>query len=193
MFPVIILALVASVTANVIVDSQCPDPKPVENFNFAAFGQGTWYEVGRYPNNAERTGKCGHAEYELEGDFFKVKNVHIANNKLATIEGTAKLADDAGNTGKLLFTLPYGPSGAETKNVLNILATDYKNYAIGYYCKYDDDKKTRQDFAWVLSRTKTLEDSVKTTVENFVKDSSILDLSKFTWPDFSEDACKVDA
>ncbi|XP_050354413.1 bilin-binding protein-like [Nymphalis io] len=191
MFPIIILALVASVTANVIVDSQCPDPKPVENFNFAAFGQGTWYELARYSNNAEKMGKCGRAEYVREGDVIKVKNVHIANNKLASIEGTAKLADDAGNTGKLVYTLPYGPSGAETKNVLNILATDYENYAIGYHCKYDEAKKTRQDFAWVLSRTKTLDETVKNTVENFIKESKILDLSKFTWPDFSEVACKV--
>ncbi|CAH2094771.1 unnamed protein product [Euphydryas editha] len=193
MYCLAILALVASVTANVYVDSECPEIKAVENFNLAAYGQGTWYEVMRYPNYAEKKGKCGYAEYSLDGDVIKVKNVHIVDNKLSFVEGTAKFAEGAENSGKLLFTLPYGPSGSETKNVLNILATDYDNYAIGYFCKYNEEKKNRQDFAWVLSRTKNLEGTVKTDVENFIKESKFLDLSKFIYPDFSDIACKVEA
>ncbi|XP_045453209.1 bilin-binding protein-like [Melitaea cinxia] len=193
MYRLAILALVASVTANVYVDSECPEIKPVENFNLASYAQGRWYETARYPNYAEKKGKCGYAEYVLDGDVIKVKNVHVVDNKLSFVEGTAKFAEGADRTGRLLFTLPYGPSGAGVQNVLNILATDYDNYAIGYFCKYNEEKKNRQDFAWVLTRTKNLEGTVKTNVENFIKDTKFLDLSKFIYPDFSDAACNVEA
>lgn len=51
---------------------------------------------------------CGHTEYTPQGDHFSVKNLGFNNGKLMSIEGVAKLAEDAGNSGKLIFTLPYG-------------------------------------------------------------------------------------
>ncbi|KOB68098.1 Bombyrin [Operophtera brumata] len=49
--------------------------------------QGLWYEIQKFPNAAEKGGKCGTAEYKLEGDVVKVKNSHV-------IEGTKAIAVD---------------------------------------------------------------------------------------------------
>nr|XP_026494390.1 bilin-binding protein-like [Vanessa tameamea] len=193
MYRFALLVLVASVSANVILDTQCPEVKPVNDFSFASYGNGVWYEVARYPHGTDKKAKCGSAEYKLEGDVIKVKNTYIRNNKLKVIEGSAKLATDAGTTGKLIHSLPYGAKGAMVDSVVNILAIDYDNYCIAYFCQFDEDKKIRREFAWVLSRSKTLSDETKAKIEKVMKDSTLLNASKFVWPSFSDEDCKVDA
>ncbi|CAG9789458.1 unnamed protein product [Diatraea saccharalis] len=173
--------------ASVIHDGTCPDIKPVENFNVSAY-QGVWYEISKYDTANEQGGKCAQAEYKLEGDVVKLKNTHIVNGVQTSIEGTAKLADDAKNSAKLLVTLNFGEFSRETP--LQVVATDYKSYAIAYNCKNDDNKKNHQDTLWVLSRTKTLEGDAKTAVDTFFKNNKDLDATKLVQTDFSEEACK---
>lgn len=60
------------------------------------------------PNTAEEGANCGWAEYVLNGAGFGLKNYHVAGGKLREIDGSAKLAADAGKTGKLIFSYPYG-------------------------------------------------------------------------------------
>ncbi|OWR48205.1 Bombyrin precursor [Danaus plexippus plexippus] len=193
MYAVVFLALVASALAEVYVDSRCPDIQPVQNFDVANYGKGVWYEIARYPNRKEMKIDCGHTEYTPQGDHFSVKNLGFNNGKLMSIEGVAKLAEDAGNSGKLIFTLPYGASGKKTDNVLNVLYTDYDNFAIVYHCQFHEEKNSRQDFAWILSRSKSLSPELKAKVDKFVSESKVLDSSKFVWPDFSDKACKASA
>lgn len=46
-------------------------------------------------------------------------------------------------------------------------------------------------YAWLLSRTKTLEGEAKTAVDDFLKaNTEEFDTSKFVYTDFSEQACK---
>ncbi|XP_045777016.1 uncharacterized protein LOC123875309 [Maniola jurtina] len=195
MFAFVFLTIVAAAIASdvhVHVDSGCPDVKPVEDFNLAAFARGKWYELARYPNSIEDGANCGWADYVLSGDVFSVKNFDISKGKLRTIEGSACLAEDAGKTGKLTFSYPYGVAGATTKNTLWVLGTDYDNYAVVYYCKYNEEKKTRQDFNWVFSRQHSFTDSTRAAVDKILKDTSFLDSSKLIWPDFSDEACTHD-
>nr|ACZ68115.1 bilin-binding protein [Pieris rapae] len=183
----IVLALVAAASANVYHDGACPEVKPVDNFDWSNYN-GKWWEVAKYPNSIEKYGKCGWAEYTPEGKSVKVKNFHIIQGKEYFIEGTAYPVGDS-KIGKIYHKLTYG--GVTRENVLNILSTDNKNYIIGYYCKYDEDKKGHQDFVWVLSRSKVLTGDAKTAVENYLVGSPVVDSQKLVYSDFSEAACKV--
>ncbi|XP_039757506.1 bilin-binding protein-like [Pararge aegeria] len=190
MYCLILLAFVASASANVY-NVQCPLVKPVENFNLEAYGNGVWYEIAKYSNEAEKGGQCGSTEYHLQGDTFQVRSYHVANGRLASIDGSARLAIPSANEGKLVFTLPYGVGGALNEYTAWVLDTDYENYAIVYHCRYNHEKKTRQDLAWILSRTKTLDAVSKAKIERFISECKFLDSSRFVYTDFSEAACKV--
>lgn len=191
MFRFLILAVAAVATADVSHDGPCPDIKPVPNFNVTAY-QGTWYEIQKTPNEAEKNGKCASAEYVLDGDIVKVTNRHVVGSVQATVTGTAKFAEDANNAGKLLVALKFGELTREQP--LNIIATDYANYAVAYNCKFDEKKKNHHDNIWILSRNKKLEGDSKTAVDNFFKNhAKDIDMSKLVTTDFSEDACKFDS
>ncbi|NP_001036872.1 Bombyrin precursor [Bombyx mori] len=188
MLRLVLLTLLAAATAEVIHEGTCPELKPVNNFNLTAY-QGIWYEISKFPNESEKNGKCSSAEYKLEGDVVKVKNVHIIDGVKKYIEGTAKLTDDANKAAKLTVTFKFGEISRDGS--VQVLATDYNNYAIAYNCKYDDKKKSHQVFVWILSRNKKLEGDAKTAVDNFIKEhSKEIDSSKLVHTDFSEEACK---
>ncbi|KAL4702781.1 hypothetical protein ACJJTC_002321 [Scirpophaga incertulas] len=188
MFKLIVAGFLAVATAGVIHDGNCPDIKPVENFNVSAY-QGVWYEISKFDHVYETSGKCSQAEYKLEGDVIKLKNSHVVDGVQKYIEGTAKLADDANNSAKLVVTLNFGE--ASKPSPLSVIATDYSNYAIAYNCKYDETKKSHQDSLWVLSRTKSLEGEAKTAVDTYFKNNSKdIESSKLVQNDFSEEACK---
>ncbi|CAK1550412.1 unnamed protein product [Leptosia nina] len=188
MIQLLVLGLVAAASANVYHDGACPEVKPVDNFDWSNY-QGKWYEIAKYPNSVEKYGKCGWAEYTPDGKGVKVKNYHVINGKEYYIEGSAVPAGDA-KVGKIYHKLSYG--GQTNDNLFNVLASDSaKNYIIGYYCKYDEDKKGHQDFAWVLSKSKVLTGDVKTAVENYLIGSPVIDSQKLVYSDFSDEACKV--
>ncbi|XP_023938819.2 bilin-binding protein [Bicyclus anynana] len=191
MYGLILFALVATASANVYHNAQCPLVKPVENFNLEAYGNGVWFELAKYPNDAEKGGQCGSTEYRLQADTIQIRSFHVANGRLASIDGTARLAPPSATEGKLLYSLPYGEGGSYQEYTAWVLDTDYDNYAIVYYCKYNAEKKTRQDFAWIFSRSKVLDPQSKAKVDKFIKDSKFLDSSKFKYTDFSEAACRV--
>nr|AMQ22734.1 biliverdin binding protein-1 [Antheraea assamensis] len=174
--------------ADIVHEGPCPEMKSVENFNLTAY-QGVWYEISKLPAANEANGNCGTAEYKVDGDVIKVKNTHVVDGVQKFIEGTAKFADDANGSGKVVVSFSFGE--ISTKTTLLILATDYTNYAVSYTCKYDEKNNSHQANLWVLSRTKTLEGEGKAVVDNVLKQNSKeIDESKLIVTDFSEDACK---
>ncbi|XP_059048626.1 bilin-binding protein-like [Achroia grisella] len=188
MLRMVLFAFVAAASASVVHEGKCPEIKPVENFNVTAY-QGVWYEISKTPNDAEKNGKCGQAEYKLDGEVVKVKNSHVVDGVQKYVEGIAKFAEDANKSAKLLVTLTYGAVNRESP--LNIIATDYQHYAIAYTCKYDEKSKAHNDSVWVLSRAKKLEGDAKTAVDNFLKEhAKEIDASKLVQTDFSDEACK---
>ncbi|XP_047536674.1 bilin-binding protein-like [Vanessa atalanta] len=193
MYRFTLLVFVASVSAYVIIDSKCPEVTNVDNFDFKSYGNGVWYEVARYPGDVVKNGKCGTLTYKQEGEVKKIKYTFVINNRLMTIEGTATLASDAGTTGKLIHSLPYGVNGTVIDSELNVLAIDYENFFICYYCQFDEVQKNYRESAWIISRSKTLSEEAKVIVDKFVKDSKFLNASKFEWPSVSDEDCRVDA
>nr|XP_026494166.1 bilin-binding protein-like [Vanessa tameamea] len=193
MYRFVLLTFAASVSAYVILDSKCPEVTKVENFNFNSYGNGVWYEVARYPDDVVKNGKCGTLIYKQEGDVKKMKYTFVTNNELMTIEGTAALAKDAGTTGKLIHSLPYGANGTVIDSELNILAIDYDKFFVGYYCQFDEAQKNYREAAWIISRSKTLSEEAKAIVDKFVRDSKFLNAGKFEWSSVSGEDCRVDA
>ncbi|XP_046971648.1 bilin-binding protein-like isoform X2 [Vanessa cardui] len=193
MYRFTLLSFLASVSAYVITDSKCPEFTNVANFDFKSYGNGVWYEIGRYPDDLVKTGKCGALEYKRVGDITKSKYTYVDKNKLMAIEGTARLAPDAGNTGKLIQQLHFGANGALVESDLSVLTIDYDNFFVDYYCQYDEAKKNSRESAWIGTRSKTLSKETKAAIDKFINESKFLNASKFEWPSFSDEDCRVDA
>ncbi|XP_047536673.1 bilin-binding protein-like [Vanessa atalanta] len=193
MYRFTLLIFVASVSAYVIIDSKCPEVTNVDNFDFKSYGNGVWYEVARYPDDLVKTGKCGALEYKQEGDVTKSRYTYVDNNKLMAIEGTARLAPDAGTTGKLIQKLHFGENGALVESDLSVLTIDYDNFFIDYFCQYDEVKKNSRESVWVGTRSKTLSEETKAAIDKFINESKFLNASKLEWPSFSDEDCRVDA
>lgn len=94
--------------------------------------QGVWYEIAKFPTPAEKDGKCGSAEYKVEGDIVKLKNTHVINDVQTYIEGTAKLADDANKAAKLVVTFKFG--GKST--FIFVLFSSPKNVRCSLLCHH---------------------------------------------------------
>ncbi|CAG9565660.1 unnamed protein product [Danaus chrysippus] len=156
MFAVVLLALVAQAFAGEYIDARCPVVRPTDNFDYASFSRGVWYEVGRYDNRKEKGTECSYSVYTPMGDRFKIENIGLRHNKKYEVDGYGRMAPDAGNTGKLIFTLPYGK------------------------------------LSWIVSRTKTLRSDFKALIDRYLLESKVLDLSKYIFPDFSDDVCRID-
>ncbi|XP_041970042.1 bilin-binding protein-like [Aricia agestis] len=187
MYRFVLLALVAAAAA----DHSCPPVDTVADFKYDEFAQGTWYELARYKNTAREQGMCGRAEYTLEGDTFKIKNCNVLNGKERCIDGVGKLDPEAANHGKLICSYPYGPSRKMVDSKLNVIATDYKTYAILHYCKHDEANNIHMDLSWVLGRSKSISPEDREKVIKIIKDSPVLVEKKYEEVDFSEEACKI--
>ncbi|XP_068619058.1 insecticyanin-B-like [Battus philenor] len=178
------ITFLAIASAEVIVDGPCPEVKTMENFNFSEFA-GVWYEIAKFPNIGERggKGKCTTAEYEVEGDKGKVKNSHVIDGVKSIIEGEIFLE----SPGNIKITYKFGD---RVKNsVLMIMDSDYKNYAVGYSCKYMEKENKHQVFSWILSRSKTLGE-FQSKVDGFLNSFKAIDTSNFVYNEFTEETCK---
>lgn len=65
-----------------------------------------WYEIYRYQNEFQPNGNCVTAKYTPNGSGVNVLNTMVVFNFKITINGTAKLADDANGEGKLVVNFP---------------------------------------------------------------------------------------
>nr|AAV91447.1 lipocalin 1 [Lonomia obliqua] len=180
------LAILASTAADVVIDGACPDMKAVSKFDMNAY-QGTWYEIKKFPVANEANGDCGSVEYTPDNGLLKVRAGHVEDDIEKFVVGV--LTKNAG-TSDAELTLSVVVGDYVRVAPLWIVSTDYDNYAIGYSCK--DYKKSNQHRVniWILSRTKTLTETSKSTVNKFLKEhSKEFDQSKFVETDFSEKAC----
>lgn len=143
--------------------------QPVQNFQADKY-LGKWYEIARFDNSFEKNMTNVYAEYSLNSDgSIKVVNSGItpSTGKRSYAKGVAKFVEN-NNTGflKVSFFRPF--YGAY---VVFRLDDNYK-YA---YVAGDN-----QNYLWLLSRTKTIPNSVKQDFEARAKDLGF-DTDKLVW------------
>lgn len=148
----------------------CPTPMVQPNFELPKY-LGKWYEIEKLPASFER-GTCIEANYSLRPDkTIKVLNVQKYKGKVRTIEGTA-IVQDLREPAKLgvsfSYFTPYSPYW--------VLSTDYNTVSLVYSCT-DVLRLFHVDYAWILSRTRTLlPETVYHAKEIFARDN--IDVSK---------------
>lgn len=148
----------------------CPEPSVQPTFNLRQF-MGRWFEIAKLPAQFEK-GRCIESNFSLTTEIsIRVVSSEILKGELKKIEGTGVI-EDLKHPAKLgisySYVLPYSPYW--------ILSTDYVNSAVVYSCT-DILRLFHVDFAWILSRTRTLpEDAIWKAKETFA--NSNIDVSR---------------
>ncbi|XP_076868272.1 apolipoprotein Db [Brachyhypopomus gauderio] len=143
----LLLLLLTLVSSQTFHWGPCPTPMVQPNFELNKY-LGKWYEIEKIP--FER-GTCFEADYSLRPDkTIKIVNARKVKGKTRTIEGTA-VVQDLKEPAKLgvsfSYFTPYSPYW--------VLSTDYNTVALVYSCT-DVLRMFHVDYAWILSRTRSL-------------------------------------
>lgn len=102
---------------------------------------GTWYDVAHLPQSFQRDCKCVRAEYQLQGEIMKIKNICVdkKTNEKSTVEGEAEPVKNSNNSRlKVHFTPLF-----EGDYYIIDLQEDYSYALVG-----SPDRES----LWVLSR-----------------------------------------
>lgn len=130
--------------------------------------QGKWYEIARFEHFFEKGCKNVTANYELENDKIKVTNkcTMIVDNKPKEAIGVAYATDSTNSKLKVSFFRPfYGDY-----YILD-LAEDYSYALVG---------SPSREYLWILSRTKTIDEELKTTLMSKITNLGF-DKEKLIW------------
>ena len=111
---------------------------------------GVWYEIARFDHSFERGVEDAKAVYTLNKDgTVKVVNSGIKNGKPKTAIGKGKRTDEPG----LLRVSFFGPFYADYRVMM--IDADYSYALVG---------SGGADYLWILSRTTSLPDAVKSAI-----------------------------
>ncbi|XP_048779424.2 apolipoprotein D-like [Ostrea edulis] len=135
---------------------KCPTVKTQESFDINKY-LGDWYEIYKFEASFEGKQKCIRANYQMKSDgHIRVENTGIEDGKTITATGDG-FAPDKNVPAKLEVKFsdkaPYGKYW--------VLDTDYDHYTFIYSCT-DLAGLSHIEFAWILSRERTLDDQYKT-------------------------------
>ncbi|XP_037794250.1 apolipoprotein D-like [Penaeus monodon] len=152
-------------------DGPCPVFPVVEKFDLHAY-LGRWYEIERFFNPFQ-DGSCVTADYALfPNGSVSVLNSDVQEGELNTIAGVATLSDDP-SAGQLFVEFPFtagfdGNSMGRNKPNYNVVATDYKNYAVVYTCEYFGPE-LKFEFSWILARRPQIPNSFLTDLKHWLQ------------------------
>jgi apolipoprotein D and lipocalin family protein len=135
---------------------------------------GKWYEISRYTNNFQKECAGTTAEYTNNGSYIEVKNScqkKTDTHKVKVSNGYATIADKQSNSKlKVSFVPFFGRFGWFSGNYWIIeLGDNYEYAVIG---------EPKRRFLWILSRTKTMSDSVYQEILNKLETLHHYDTSK---------------
>ncbi|KAJ0173506.1 hypothetical protein K1T71_010655 [Dendrolimus kikuchii] len=189
MFMFLLFTIFAAASGFLLKEGSCPSNiDPINNFDFDAFS-GVWYDYANYPPTAAGVGKCGKISYTKEGETIKVWNGNVVDGVQRYVDGVARFASSE-KVGDFFIKIQFGENPApKVDNDLQVIATDYKNYAVLYTCTNILDKTQSKVSLWVATRTTSLASEPMKEVTEFLK-SKGFDTSKLVDGDFSEEACK---
>ncbi|XP_030623436.1 apolipoprotein D-like [Chanos chanos] len=155
LFLCLVLIILGAAQAQSFHFGKCPKPPVQQDFQLSRY-LGTWYEIEKLPAFFER-GKCQQATYTQQSDSaIKVVNKEILNNgEVNSIEGTARVIN-ASEPAILEVSFFAGlPNVLQPDAPYWVLSTDYTNYALVYSCT-EFLGFFYVDFAWILSRSRSL-------------------------------------
>lgn len=167
-------AVISVSTAQVItLGKSCKSVNTVNPFDVKQY-LGNWYEISKFNLTFEDGQKCVEANYQLKDNgHVRVDNKgYLANNQLKEAIGEGFIPDE-NQPGRLKVRFsdlsPYADYW--------ILKTDYDSYSLVYSCTNVIIGKV--EFAWVLSRNRTLDQSVFKMLYQEIAGYDV-DTSKFT-------------
>ncbi|XP_051985278.1 apolipoprotein D-like [Xyrauchen texanus] len=157
----------------------CLKPAVQANFDPTRY-VGRWYEIQKLPAPYQ-LGECTQATYTLSDGIVLVLNEELlADGTINSIEGTAQIVD-ASEPAKLEVLFPGSPPAPYW-----VLATDYDNYSLVYGCA--DFGVFHLDFAWILSRSRTLPKETISELQGILKSSGV-NVEKLTVTDQRPELC----
>ncbi|XP_001357024.4 lopap [Drosophila pseudoobscura] len=148
-FPIIVLIYIPPTLAMIALEGPCPS-------NMTAVGDldmdrflGKWYTYSVYPTFSKRVPKCQTVEFKKEED-----KIWIKRTELSTKTDTLKIkveeirnVDPSHGKYDLITTNSAFPEGIQ----INVLDTDYDNFAIRYMCF---DSNNLFSFHWAVIQTR---------------------------------------
>ncbi|CAG0891654.1 unnamed protein product [Darwinula stevensoni] len=152
----------------------CPEVTTKPDFVVPPY-LGDWYDIQSFPSFFQTGLSCVRARYgSIEnGNAVSVYNVGMRNNgSLDEIRGRAYQPDPNNEPGRLRVDFPGSPTGTYL-----VLDTDYETFSAVYSCQAIGDRAL--EFAWILSREKTMSDELLHAVLDIFAGFGI-DLGRFT-------------
>ncbi|XP_074593112.1 apolipoprotein D-like [Brevipalpus obovatus] len=151
MLPIFLALLLVSLS---VADDKCPKfASPGETFDLRLY-LGVWYEIARTETPFEKGMDCVNATYSLKDDG----NIDVLNtgkilkeNRINVANGIARRTDQIN-----VLKVQFDPRAPEANYW--IVDTDFFGYALVYSCTESPVGTFKG--AWVLSRTKTMEQSL---------------------------------
>ncbi|XP_053614015.1 uncharacterized protein LOC128677296 [Plodia interpunctella] len=149
---------------------------------------GIWHSIQSYPSQFI-FGSCVNAEYSLIDDSnIGVRNTQVVGERLLTIEGTAVVVN-ASEAAKLSVTFPIEGTNLTTTTDYWVLDTDYTTYSLVYTCVDDLENNERAVTSWKLSRTKSLNTTVLSLMDDIIDTIPVLKNSYYLTEDQSLTGC----
>ncbi len=160
--------LIASVFLFTACSSKNPPLQTVSKVDLNKY-LGTWYEIARYEHFFEKDCKNVTANYSImDENLIQVINscVKIITNEKKEAKARAYAVDDTNSKLKVSFFRPfYGDYWV-------LILDEQYNYAVV--------GTPNREYLWILSRTKTIDENIKTDILNKLP-SLGFEPSKFTW------------
>ena len=162
---VLFLSLILLFTA---CSTKNPPLQTVEKVDLQKY-LGTWYEIARYEHFFEKDCKNVTANYSImDENLIQVINscVKITTNEKKEAKARAYAVDNTNSKLKVSFFRPfYGDYWV-------LILDEQYNYAVV--------GTPNREYLWILSRTKTIDENIKTDILNKLP-SLGFEPSKFTW------------
>ncbi|XP_077998373.1 apolipoprotein D-like [Glandiceps talaboti] len=156
----LLVTLCYVINGQIISFGKCPSVSVQENFNVTNY-LGTWHEIKKFPAYFQRGLTCVQTTYKLKDDGnIQVLNegINSETGKVESIEGVAS-TPNPNEPAKLKLKLFWWHPADDYW----VLHTNYQTFSIVYSCS-DLFGFVRSEFAWILSRKRTLDDKILTSL-----------------------------